>query len=89
MVHLDKNKLLIFKDNRKIMQGTRKHNDGFWDVHFPSKEITQHYAKRAMPDTKNINLIIHRNKTKQELAAYLHVCAFNPQKIYFTQRNCK
>ena len=83
IVHLDKHKLLVFKDKTKILQGTRNHTDGLWDVHFPSKELTTHYARRAIKGTKSLNLIIHRDKTKQELAAYLHACAFSPPKSTF------
>ena len=64
------------------MQGTRNHNDGLWDVHFPSKHITKHYTQRAIK-SKSLSLIIHRDKTKQELAAYLHACAFSPPKSTF------
>ena len=82
-VHLDKNKLLVFKNKKKIIQGTRNHTDGLWDVHFPTKQLTEHYAKRAIKGSKHLNLIIHRDKTKQELAAYLHACAFSPPKSTF------
>ena len=84
-VFLDKRKLLVYKNNKKIIHGSRNYSDGLWDVHFPTKEITKYYASQALNenDKKQLNVIIHKDKTQQELAAYLHACAFSPPKQTF------
>ena len=82
-VFLDKHKLLVYKDNKKIIHGSRNRSDGLWDVHFPTKKITKHYANQALKKNNKLNIIIHKDKSKQELAAYLHACAFSPPKQTF------
>ena len=81
-VYLDKRKLLVYKNDKKILHGSRNYSDGLWDVHFPTNNVTQHYAQRAL-GKKQIKIIVHKDKTQQELAAYLHACAFSPTKETF------
>ena len=59
----------IFKNNSMILQGTRNFVDGLWDIKIPTTDTTP--VLRA-------NAIIRQDKTKYELASYLHACAFSP-----------
>ena len=78
-VFLDKRKLIVYKDNKKIIHGSRNYSDGLWNVHFPTTKITKYHATQALKK-KQISIIIHKDKTQQELAVYLHACAFSPPK---------
>ena len=51
-VFLDKRKLLVYKNNKKIIHGSPNTPDGLWDVHFPTKEITIYYATQALKKNK-------------------------------------
>ena len=55
--------LLIFKNNQLVLSGTRNKNDGLYDVPFPEQKM---------------NFIITRDKSKTDLAQFLHGCAFLP-----------
>ena len=61
----DKRFLNIYKGKHKIIRGVRNWNDGLWDVHLPTQE-------------QRLNMIVRKDKTKIELAEYLHKCAFSP-----------
>ena len=63
-----KEELNIYKNNQKIISGTRNRTDGLWDVPFP---------------TEKNNYIITRDKSKTELAQFLHGCAFSPSVSTF------
>ena len=67
-VYLDKRKLIVYKNNKKILHGSRNYSDGLWDVHFPTNDVTEHYTKKALGQQQT-NIIIHKDKTQQELAA--------------------
>ena len=66
----------IFKNNSMILQGTRNFVDGLWDIKIPTTDTTP--ALRA-------NVIIRQDKTKFQLASYLHACAFIPSLSTFQQ----
>ena len=61
-----KNDLDIFKNKQLVLQGKHNKTDGLWDV-------------PVTPTVKNhehsINFIVHKKKSKLELAQYLHACA--------------
>ena len=69
----DKNKLHIVKDGKLVLSGLRNLNDGLWDVPFKNNDI------------QSINYIISKEKSKTELAQYLHACAFSPVVSTFQQ----
>ena len=62
---LDKNTIQVFKDNTLIITGTRNPQDGLWDI-------------PLQPPVQKLNVILRKDKTKQELANYLHACCFSP-----------
>ena len=64
--------LNIYKDSTLVVQGRRNWKDGLWDVKLlrkqPSTKELLHY----------VNAFIQVNKTKSQLANYLHACLFSP-----------
>ena len=46
------------------------------------KVLCTHFTKHAL-QRKQINIIIHRDTSKQKLVQYLHACAFSPPKYIF------
>ena len=63
-------KLRIYKQGRLILTGTCNWTDGLWDVVLPQCQ-------------QSINKHIQWDKTKYELAEYLHKCAFSPSFVTF------
>jgi hypothetical protein len=68
----------IYKDGKVIIVGQRKNDvNGLWNVPLAPKEMqpvqVQHSANSAI---KNV-------RTKQDLSAFLHACAFSPQYSTF------
>ena len=53
----------IFKDNEVILQGNRDKFDGLWKLNLRPLKMSY---------------IVTKDKTKTELAQYLHACAFSP-----------
>jgi hypothetical protein len=73
---LTKEHLTIFKNNQLIITGTRNQTDGLWDIPLTKDN----------PDLRQkLNVILIKNKTKQQLANYLHGCCFGPNKKTFIQ----
>ena len=62
----DKQKLSIIRHGKQILTGNRNLKDGLWDVPFKEQKINQ------------VNYIIAKDKSKSDLAKYLHGCAFSP-----------
>ena len=76
----DKWKLNVYKHKKLVLQGIRNKWDGLWDV-----PLT-HSIKSYLPTQQfTINAIIQKDKTKSELANYLHACAFSPAIPTFQQ----
>ena len=63
---LDKEKVTVTKGKNIVLKGVRNPRDGLWDVSLP------------VPDTMQMNIIIEKNKSKKELAQYLHACCYSP-----------
>ena len=61
----DKEKMNVSKNGKKILTGVRNLSDGLWDV-------------KLQPNSLKINAIIRKDKSKVELAEYLHACAGSP-----------
>ena len=66
----NKHNLRIYKQGQLLLTGLRNWTDGLWDVIIP--HIKQH-----------ANMIVRKDKTKSELAEYLHKCAFSPSLSTF------
>ena len=77
---LDTNTIKVFKEKTLILTGTRNPRDGLWDIPLKPKhlQITQ-------PSVHKLNVILRKDKTKQELANYLHACCFSPTVSTFIQ----
>ena len=74
---MHKNNIFILKQNKLIIQGSRNFSDGLWDVKFPL--VTPSPVNNAM----NINYIIIKNKSKSDLARYLHGTVFSSSLTTF------
>ena len=55
-----------------IITGTRNPQDGLWDI-------------PLQPPVQKLNAILRKDKTKQELAHYLHACCYSPRISTFVQ----
>ena len=76
---LNKQDLKIYKNGHMILQGHRNLTDGLWDVHLRGNVNNVHHTINHVTEpTEKMNIIIRRDKTKSELAQYLHACAFSP-----------
>ena len=72
-----KQNLFVFKNNDLLLQGIRNKFDGLWDVMFPILSGTTHINEHKTK-TESINYIIQADKSKTDLAQYLHACCFSP-----------
>ena len=68
MVLFHEKGLLIFKNNKILLSGNRNPIDQLYDIPFPNQKM---------------NYIITRDKSKTELAQFLHGCAFPPAILTF------
>ena len=68
-VQLSKTNLKVYKDNEVIITGEQNQQDGLWDIPL---------IKRNSKLRQHLNVILVKNKTKQQLASYLHSCCFSP-----------
>ena len=67
--------------NNKILTGPRNSTDGLWDLHIPATNCAA-----STPGTNHqANAIIRKDKTKTELAQYLHAAAGYPVISTFSQ----
>ena len=66
----DKRFLRIFKNGTLVVKGLRNWTDELWDVTIATQQ-------------QKMNMIIRKDKTKMELAEYLHKCAFSPSLSTF------
>ena len=90
---LGKHEMEILKNQKVILRGTRSNTgDGLWDIPIPQrpdpkstilKQILiqpecKEVKKLLKISNQTINVIIRKDKSKQELARYLHACCFSP-----------
>ena len=64
-VTFSKDNVQITKNKKVIVTGNRNRNDGLWDIDLNNK-------------TNHLNYMITKDKTKTELAQYLHAALFSP-----------
>ena len=79
----NKQDLKIYKDTdvhivsgKSIINGTRNDTDGLWDIHIHSNDTQP-------------QIIIRKDKTKMDLATYIHACLFSPPTQTLQQVVCK
>ena len=68
--------LHVFKNGELILSGQRNKVDGLWDVPFPTNNGMYYIKNKVLP---KVNYIITRDKSKTELAQFLHATAFSPR----------
>ena len=76
-----KTNVYIVKDSNLVVEGFRNRADGLWDIKLPSVPTKW---SRLSPSTPQINYIITKDKSKTELAQYLHATTFSPSLSTFT-----
>eukprot|EP00957_Ditylum_brightwellii_P089216 6794229-Ditylum_brightwellii.AAC.1 len=59
-----------------LLQGQRSIADGLCDIIIPTPKPAKY--KYTISKQEALNVIIQKDRTKLELAQYLHVCAFSP-----------
>ena len=82
IIHLTKQYLHVFKNNKLILTGFRNKNDGLWDVPLPQSPALSsslsNPSPSSPPPTQSLNVIVKKSTTNRDLAQYLHACAFSP-----------
>ena len=78
---LKKDNVDITKNNNLILQGSRNHVDGLWDVVLNSSKT----SSNKNTNKTQLNYIITKDKSKTELAQYLHAAMF-PLQLAPSQR---
>ena len=79
------------KDNKVILNGYRNFHDGLWDVPIPQPssllstplEVKHMVSKLFSPQRQKANIIIRKDKTKMELAQWLHASCGSPNESTF------
>ena len=69
--------LNIYKDKNLIIQGHRNLRDGLWDARLSSPAQSRS-PNKSVNTTQHVNALIAQDKTKSQLADYLHACLFSP-----------
>ena len=76
-VLLDKENLLALKNEEILLRGQRSTSgDGLWDIPI-TKTHLQPPVQPKLPQ-QTMNVIIRKNKAKQDLVRYLHGACFSP-----------
>ena len=73
----------IYKNNKIILRGTRNLIDGLWDIPLIKQPTVSPPPKLILPSDHSdhkLNVIIRKDKTKMELAQFLHASCFGPTK---------
>lgn len=66
-----KTAVYIIKNNKILLHGYRNKKDGLWDIALP---MQSHFK----PCTRKCNYVITRDRSKSDLAQYLHATVFSP-----------
>ena len=67
-----KKEVYIIEDKQILLRGKRNEIDRLWDIEFP---LESHFNT---PMQQRRNYIITKDKSKTDLARYLHAAAFSP-----------
>jgi hypothetical protein len=90
---LSKNEINIYKNtnnnkhhtnklNNKVLSGPRNKVDGLWDINVPTTNL---HSSKSLNSNHQINAIIWKDKTKHDLATYLHASAGFPTLSTFNK----
>ena len=78
----NKTAVKIIKNNKVILEGSRSEKDKLYDIQLPTKH---HNNENTTEVNNEINYIIQKDKSKTDLARYLHATAFSPSLSTFLQ----
>ena len=73
VIHLNKHELKVIKNQEVVMRGFRNQQDGLWDI-----PITRHHQNFPRLLSPKLSVIIRKDKTKADLATYLHAACVSP-----------
>ena len=73
-VLFEKDECIISHNNKQIIRGIRNKIDGLWDINL--QKTTNKFLNNH--NTQSINFKVSGDKTKTELAQYIHACMFSP-----------
>ena len=83
--NFSKRNIYVIQNKKVILKGKRNFKDGLWDVDLSPKSSGIKKQEQNLGPTHGesynictINYIVQKDKTKLELAQYLHACAFSP-----------
>ena len=80
IVHVDKHKIKVSKNNKLILRGHRsKSGDGLWDNPIPTPP-SRRYQPPSIPQfpRQSSNVVLRHDKSRSDLAQYLHAALFSP-----------
>ena len=79
----------VYKNNKQILQGFRNRQDNLWDIplikHPQLPPLQPAPVKCILPSDQKINVIIRKDKTKMDLATFLHAACFGPSTSTWTK----
>ena len=78
---LDKRRLQVFKNNKRILMGPRNKTDGLWDIVLPLPTTSATPVEATPVEARanlQINAIIRKNTSKTQLVTYLYGCCCSP-----------
>jgi hypothetical protein len=80
-VHLNKDCLQVYKNNKVIYKGIQNITDGLWDINLTNPIISQN--NNNIHKTNKLNVIIRKNTLKTDFINFLNACCFSPTKQSF------
>ena len=83
VVILDKNKIIVKKDNKIALKGHHNPTDGLWDISLTTIQRPKSSRLSIFPSAPSTfqhraNVIIRKNQTTKELTNYLHAACGSP-----------
>ena len=96
-IHLDSKNLIAVKNDKVVLNGKRNLQDGLWDVPIPQNtdlvdddgwtlvKKKRKNNNNTPPIQHRANIILRKDKTKLELAQWLHASCGSPNKSTFVK----
>ena len=79
----DSLKVYNHRNNLAVLMGRRNYNNGLWDVNISSSQSSAPQTSPPSLSTASLNAVLRYDKTKTELATYIHnSCRLSHQIIF-------
>ena len=79
----DSLKVYNHRNNLAVLMGRCNYNNGLWDVNISSSQSSAPQTSPPSLSTASLNAVLRYDKTKAELATYIHTAAGCPTKSSF------